>query len=124
MPSVRAAYGQSVHFSMVKCRSSTSRRSYRLCVRRLRNSLLALMKLEMTQSYSDIILQGSMDIIVDAAEKMNPIVRESDFKARVLPLIQRPFHHANLSAYAKYLAEISRDIPFDLTYPLHVVSDE
>ena len=78
----------------------------------------------MSESYSELILKDSLSVIVDAAENMNPIVRESEFKARVLPLIQRPFHHNNLSAYAKYLTDISKDIPYDLTYSLKVVSDE
>lgn len=71
---------------------------------------------EQRLSYSDVLLGNALNTILEATNSAIPKMRESEFKLRVLPLIQRPFHRAHLNAYVKVVGE--------LTNPLHVMSDD
>lgn len=67
-------------------------------------------------NYNDLLLDGAMDIILEAADEATPRVTESTFKSTVVSILQRPFHKGHLQAYLRFVKE--------LTNPLHVVSDD
>lgn len=68
------------------------------------------------QNYSDLLLGGSLEAILEATEAEIPRINESRFINEVLPLLERPFYHASLTRYVGYVGE--------LTNELRVVSDE
>lgn len=66
-------------------------------------------------SYSDLLLGDSMERILAATDSAIPRVPESVFIKNVLPLLERPFYHASMVNYTRYVQE--------LTNPLRVTSD-
>lgn len=66
-------------------------------------------------SYSELLLGDSMETILAATDSAIPRIAESLFVKNVLPLLERPFYHASMVNYTRYVQE--------LTNPLRVTSD-